>query len=300
MNVYLYILIIIAILLYFPIQIFRFKKLIRKKERDLLSYNPEIINLSYGCMTYVDRGAGDVILSIHGIFGGYDQAFNTCKDFASEYRIIAPSRFGYIGSDIKGNGTPKEQVEAYVELLDRLGIEKVFLLSTSAGGSVALRFALDHPERTKGLILYCSAVPGTDDSKRYSKYAGPPAFICNDYLMYLFCPLFKYVLGMEPSTINDMLPIKARKKGVILDSYVTNTDMVNNVDNYNIQNLKIPTLVLHSKDDKLVKYSDVEKTIHRIPDCTFIIFETGGHLMKGHEDEVKIGVSEFIENHKKS
>ena len=51
------------------------------------------------------------------------------------------------------------QTAAYVELLDKLGIDKVYLLATSAGGSVAIRFALDYPQRTKGLILYCSAMP---------------------------------------------------------------------------------------------------------------------------------------------
>ena len=46
-----------------------------------------------------------------------------------------------------------------MELLDKLGIDKVYLLATSAGGSIAIRFALDYPERTRGLILYCSAMP---------------------------------------------------------------------------------------------------------------------------------------------
>lgn len=54
--------------------------------------------------------------------------------------------------------TPAEQATAYVELLDKLGIDRVYLLATSAGGSVAIRFALDYPERTKGLILYCYAM----------------------------------------------------------------------------------------------------------------------------------------------
>ena len=108
------------------------------------------IELSYGNMSCADIGNGEVILSVHGIFGGYDQAYDTCKDFASDYRIFAPSRFGYLGSDIKGTGTPAEQAEAYVELLDRLGINPVYILSTSVGGSVAIRFALDYPERTKG------------------------------------------------------------------------------------------------------------------------------------------------------
>lgn len=87
----------------------------KSKER-LSAYGAETVNLEYGNISFVDRGKGESILSIHGIFGGYDQAYDTCKDFSSDYRIIAPSRFGYLGSDILGNGTPAEQATAYVSL----------------------------------------------------------------------------------------------------------------------------------------------------------------------------------------
>jgi len=111
-------------------------------------------------MTYVDVGEGDVILSVHGIFGGYDQAYDNVKNRTSQNRVLAPSRFGYLGSDVKGEGTPMEQAAAFEELLDYLDIDQVFVLATSAGGTPAIRFALDYPERIKGLILYCSAMPG--------------------------------------------------------------------------------------------------------------------------------------------
>ena len=54
-------------------------------------YNAQTAALSYDEITYVDSGEGEVILSVHGIFGGYDQAYDTCKDFCSDYRNIALS-----------------------------------------------------------------------------------------------------------------------------------------------------------------------------------------------------------------
>lgn len=263
------------------------------KER-LAAYGAETVQLSYGNMSYVDTGEGETILSIHGIFGGYDQAYDTCKDFSSDYRIIAPSRFGYLGSDILGDGTPAEQATAYVELLDKLGIEKVYLLATSAGGSIAIRFALDYPERTKGLILYCSAMPLMEKPERYAEYAGPPAFLCNDYAMFLISPLFKPIMGMEPSTIYSMLPVRDRKDGVILDASIINPDMARNFEDYPIEDLQVPTLIFHAKDDKLASHTDTEKVISRFPNCTFISFESGGHLLSGHGKEIKKAVSEFI------
>ena len=177
MKVYILVGVLLVVGMYLLVQGIRCNRATKEKLKQLSEYDAKTISLSYGDMSYVDKGNGEVILSVHGIFGGYDQAFDTCKDFASGYRILAPSRFGYLGSDMLGSGTPAEQATAYAELLDRLGIDKVYLLATSAGGSIAIRFALDYPERTKGLILYCSAMPPAAKPANYAEYAGPPAFL---------------------------------------------------------------------------------------------------------------------------
>jgi pimeloyl-ACP methyl ester carboxylesterase len=286
--------VLLFLAVYLVVQGIRCRIAVKESRERLAAYGAETVQLSYGKMSYVDTGEGETILSVHGIFGGYDQAYDTCKDFSSDYRIIAPSRFGYLGSDVLGDGTPAEQAAAFVELLDKLGIDKVYVLATSAGGSAAIRFALDYPERTKGLILYSSAMPFTEKPEKYSEYAGPPAFLCNDFMMYLISPLFEPIMGMEPSTIYSMLPIGERKEGVVLDASVTNPDMARNYDDYHVEDLQVPTLVFHAKDDKLASYADTEKAVKRFPNCTFISFESGGHLMEGHQEEIKEAVSEFI------
>lgn len=291
-----YIIIVVLVIIgaYLIIQGVRCKLAVKEGKNRLVEYGAENIDLSYGNMSYVDKGSGDVILSIHGIFGGYDQAYDTCASFASDYRILAPSRFGYLGSDIQGEGTPAEQAAAYAELLDKLDIDRVYVLSTSAGGSVAIRFALDYPEKTKGLILYCSAMPLVEKPVKYAEYAGPPAFLCNDYAMFLMSPLFDPIMGMNPSTIYNMVPIGERRKGVVLDAAVTNPDMARNYDTYQVENLQVPVLILHSRDDRLASYEDTVNALTRFPDCTFVSFEDGGHLMVGHEDEVHDAVVNFI------
>ena len=289
---------IVALLIvgaYLIIQGVRCRQAVQDGKLRLEEYGPENIELSCGNMSYVDKGDGDVILSIHGIFGGYDQAYDTCIDFASDFRILAPSRFGYLGSDIKGEGTPARQAEAYVELMDQLGIDEAYVLSTSAGGSVAIRFALDYPERTKGLILYCSAMPLVEKPAKYAEYAGPPEFLCNDYAMFLLSPLFGPIMGMDSSTIYSMMPVNERKAGVVLDAAVTNPDMARNFDGYNIEDLQVPVLILHAKDDKLASYDDTVKVLTRFPNQTFVSFEDGGHLMAGHEVEVKKAVMDFVQ-----
>ena len=285
--------VLLFLVVYLIVQGIRCSIAVKESKERLATYGSKTVQLSYGNMSYIDTGEGETILSVHGIFGGYDQAYDTCKDFSSDYRIIAPSRFGYLGSDILGDGTPAEQATAYVELLDELGIDKVYLLATSAGGSVAIRFALDYPERTKGLILYCSAMPFTEKPEKYSEYAGPPAVLCNDLTMFLISPLFDPIMGMEPSTIYSMLPVSDRKDGVVLDASVTNLDMARNYDDYHIEDLQVPTLVFHAKDDKLASYTDTVKAVERFPNCTFISFESGGHLMVGHGEEIKNAIYDF-------
>lgn len=267
---------------------------VKKGYQRLETYNHKEVELSYGAMTYVDQGDGDVILSIHGISGGYDQAFDAAADKVSEYRIIAPSRFGYLGSDTPDSPTPKEQAKAFKELLDILDIDKAYLLATSAGGTVAIRFALDYPERTKGLILYSTAAPLIDNPESYQEYQGPPAFLCNNFGMWLLSPFFKPIMGMESDTIYSMLPVNERHNGMVMDASITNPDMARNYDEYQIESLKIPSLIFQAKDDLMSKYELIEKSIHRFPNCTFIEFETGGHLMSGHGEEINTALDKFL------
>lgn len=125
-------------------------------------------------------------------------------------------------------------------------------------------------------------MPFTEKPEKYSKYAEPPAFLCNDFTMFLISPLFDPIMGMEPSTIYSMLPVGDRKNGVVLNASVTNLDMARNYDDYHIEELQVPTLVFHAKDDKLASYTDAEKAVKKFPNCTFIPFENGVHLIAGH------------------
>lgn len=288
---------LIVLLLYIIIQSIRCHIALKNSKKRLESYNAKTITLSYGKMTYVDDGEGEVVLSVHGITGGYDQAYDQAsvfKNLDTGFRIVAPSRFGYLGSDILGDGTPKEQAKAFIELLDNLNIDKVYVLASSAGGAPAIRFALDYPERTKGLILYSSGMPATEKPEKVSSYSGPPEFVLNDYIMYMFSPLFGPLMGMDSDIINDMLPIKDRKEGIILDSKITNGDTLRNFDDYHVEDLKNPTIIFQAKDDKLVKYDKAKEGAKRFPNATIITFEDGGHLLKGHNEEIKEAINNFI------
>ena len=286
--------ILLLFLLYAAVQGVRTSRGLTKAYNRLSNYDVKTATLSYGNVTYLDEGSGEAILSVHGIFGGYDQAYETVKTRKSTNRLIAPSRFGYLGSDIKGDGSPKAQAEAFAELLDFLDIDGVFVLATSAGGTPAIRFAFDHPERVKGLILFCSAMPPAQEPESYLQYQAPPEALISDFAMYLISPLFEPLMGLPPSTVEDIQPISERKAGAILDGERTNPDMERHFDQYPIESLKMPILILHAKDDSVASFEKTRLAVPRFPDCTFIAFEDGGHMMAGHEQEINEALDHFL------
>ncbi|NMD37954.1 MAG: alpha/beta hydrolase [Christensenellaceae bacterium] len=289
--------ILLLFLLYAAVQGVRSSKGIEKAYKRLSNYDVQTATLSYGNVTYIDEGSGETILSVHGIFGGYDQAYESVKARKSTNRIIAPSRFGYLGSDIKGDGSPKEQADAFNELLDFLDIDSVFVFATSAGGTPAIRFALDYPERVKGLILFCSAMPPSQKPESYLQYQAPPKPLISDFAMYIISPLFEPLMGLPPSTVADIQPIRERKVGAILDGEKTNPDMERNFDEYPIESLKMPVLILHAKDDSVASFDKTKLAAPRFPNCTFIAFEDGGHMMAGHEQEINEALDNFLYNY---
>ncbi|NLG05901.1 MAG: alpha/beta hydrolase [Clostridia bacterium] len=254
----------------------------------------ETFDTTFGKMSYIDAGDGEAIISCHGICGGFDQAYDSLGERIDTYRIIAPSRFGYTGTDMPVQATIEDQAKAYVELLDHLKIDRAYILATSAGGTSAIEFALKYPERTKGLILFCSAYPQFETPEKEISYAGPPAFLCNDFMMWFFSPLFQPLMGMDAETIKMIMPFGDKKAGIVYDAKVTNTDMHNNPQQYDLRNLKVPVLILHAKDDKLSPCDLVEKWSREIPNCDAILFESGGHLMEGNSERIDEELDHFI------
>lgn len=283
-----------------------FSKVKKSAEERFQGYQAKAKSLmtSFGKISYLDEGAGpETILSIHGICGAYDQAYDIASPYADRYRIIAPSRFGYPGSNLPENATIEMQVQALIELLDQLQLDKVYLLATSAGGTCAIKFALLHPERLKGLILYSSGVPeypASENPEKQVSYAGPPPVFCSDFMMWLISPFFKALMGMDPkNALKLILPMKDKKAGIVFDGKISNTVMSNCPLEYNMEKIQLPILIIHSKDDKLASFEKVQTWVPKLKDCSFLPLEGGGHMMEGQEELINKTVCDFIERNLK-
>jgi pimeloyl-ACP methyl ester carboxylesterase len=111
-----------------------------------------------GPVEYAREGSGPVVLVVHGAGGGYDQGLMLGREmFGPDFDVIAPSRFGYLGTPVPADPSPAAQADAHAALLDTLKISgRVTVVGVSAGAPSAIEFALRHPSRVSALIL---AVP---------------------------------------------------------------------------------------------------------------------------------------------
>lgn len=271
----------------------------------LHSIKTQTIKTTYGELTYAQRGNGIPVLVAHGTDGGYDQGLVSGEVFDNRFQVICPSRFGYPGSDMPKDATPKAQADAYLQLLDHLGIEKVYIIGTSAGGADALQFALQYPEKTKGVILLSTGMP-----VRGKTLGNVPTYLFNNFTMWSGTHLFKssilqwfgvsqnkynHTSEAERKYLNEfletMLPMSEKKTGFVNDMS-SNYDMGLHYDDYPLEKIMAPVLVLHAKDDAIASYSDVITAKNRFKNATWVIYDHGGHLLFG--DDVANQINQFI------
>lgn len=272
-----------------------------------------------GDVEYRERGTGVPVLVSHGIVGGCDQAMQIGTSVVDDARIVAPSRFGYLGSDVPTYPSPATQARAFTELLDDLDVDDAVVVGTSAGAPAAIRFALDHPERTRGLVLLAAGTPpasafapdGDRDRDRDGP-TGPPAPLLRDPTFWLVrarAPrLLRRTFGVPSddwaaalpadrdrvdALFETLFPVAPRREGVAIDTAFTNPHVVEYPDRYDPANLTVPTLVVHARDDPFADFADAEAFADRAPNAALRAYDTGGHLVFGHGDDVRDAVTAF-------
>jgi 2-hydroxy-6-oxonona-2,4-dienedioate hydrolase len=134
--------------------------------RDLLRARARLARLKrrstetpFGPLEYCEWGEGEPLLLIHGVVGGCDVPPSWRALVPAGYRIITPSRFGYLGSPLPEKPTTVVQADALVSLFDALGIARAPVLTFSAGSTSAVQLALRHADRVAALVLVASNSP---------------------------------------------------------------------------------------------------------------------------------------------
>jgi pimeloyl-ACP methyl ester carboxylesterase len=270
----------------------------------------KMIETACGPIQYTEFGEGAPMLIVHGAGGGYDQGEYFAKLIGGNYRWIAPSRFGFLGTPIPDGANSSRQADAYACLLDALGIDRVGVVGVSMGGPSSLLFALRHPQRTNSLVMISAA-----------SHAIPPrpAILATVFNVFLNDFVFWSMVHLSPegllvalgvplevqkqlspqevaqlhAFLESIVPMGARRNGQLLEQHMSEYDAEQ------IHQIQVPTLVLHARDDTLVSFEQGEFTAKKITGAQFIPIERGGHLalMFNSNAGARAKVLGFLEQH---
>ena len=121
---------------------------------------------SLGGTSFIEAGAGEPLLLIHGV-GMNAEAWRPQIDaFAATHRVIAMDMLGHGQSALPPEGAALDDyVQQARRLLDDLGISAANVVGHSMGGLVALGLAIAKPQRVKRLGVF-NAVYERDDAAR--------------------------------------------------------------------------------------------------------------------------------------
>jgi pimeloyl-ACP methyl ester carboxylesterase len=278
-----------------------------------------VIQTRCGPIEYQQAGRGVPLLMVHGSGGGHDQGMAYAAALAQHgIQVVAMSRFGYLGTPMPADASPAAQADAYVCLLDALGIRRAAVLGASAGALSAMQMAIRHPQRVAALILLAPITyrPAAADAPLQ-----PPSALAERVLLSLIGSDFVYwtslhvardqvikrVLATPPGLVaaasaaeqarvyamaRDILPVSARAAGLRNETHV-----ISRLQSYDLAAIRAPTLLLSVRDDGYGTYANAEYTAGRIAGAKFLGFEQGGHVWVGHDEAVRRAVVEHVIAH---
>jgi 2-hydroxy-6-oxonona-2,4-dienedioate hydrolase len=279
-----------------------------------------VIATRCGPIEYEEAGApghGAPLLVVHGSGGGHDQGMLFARDFAAQgMRVIAPSRFGYLGTPLPADASPQAQADAHACLLDALGVERAAVLGTSAGALSAMQLAIRHPQRVGALVLLVPLAwrPATAADAPPSEWAQKLllSLIGSDFVYWSATHVARSqviarVLATPPALVAAASPAEQARVDAMIDSILpvsaradglrNETRIATHLQPYALEAIRAPTLLISARDDGYGTYASAEYTASRIAGARFIGFEQGGHLWLGHDDEVRRAVVAHVTMH---
>jgi pimeloyl-ACP methyl ester carboxylesterase len=280
--------------------------------------DPVVIQTARGPVEHASFGAGPAVLCLHGAMGGYDQGLLLGRTIGEAgYRYIAPSRPGYLGTPLSSHASPEDQADVYASLLDALGVERCGVMAVSGGGPSAVHFALRHRDRCWGLVLVSTVadrlekgpplsfafrkllirVPGVAAAARRKVLQDPESAARRSVTS---PALFERLRGdadawsllceLQASTTDRMTQ---RLRGTDNDIHVTLTR------SYPLEEIDVPTLIVHGTADPLVPFErNAMAFARRIRGAQLVALEGGEHAaIFTHRQEARAAVTAFVAAH---
>ena len=180
------------------------------------------------------------------------------------------------------------QLQVIDELVSKYGQGKeVVILGHSAGGALALGYALDHPEKVQKLILEAPAVYGSGGAPSWLNWVfdipqldhlGPLAVssIASSGLQILDSSYYNKGLVTEQVVANYTAPLDVIGWERAFWEFNKAPRSLNLVER--LDRLSVDTLIITGDTDEIVATADSVRLNGELPDSTLVIISESGHL----------------------
>ena len=259
-----------------------------------------LIDTRAGTLEYAIAGNGPPLMMIHGTGGGFDQGLLFAAELRQNgFKVIAPSRFGYLGSAFTDDASPAHQADTLVSLLDHLGIERLPVAGGSAGALSAAEIALRHPDRCSHIVLIVPAANLTNrDPVAFTalQRLAVGAVLGSDIWFWSLSRLapeqmIRTLLATDPAVLSEASEPERARAHVILDQIFPISRKVDGLRTDGFwagtpsptayERIEVPTLILSCEDDLFGTAETARLLADRIPDARLTIYPDGGHIWLG-------------------
>jgi abhydrolase domain-containing protein 6 len=236
---------------------------------------------------YLEGGnpAGKALVLVHGFGGDKDNWSFYAPYIKQDYRLIFPDLPGFGEND--RSMAPDHSVGAQAarlhDFLTALGIDTCHLGGNSMGGAIALRFALDFPERLLSLTLFNNAgVIGTEESELQQLVEQgesplvPRTMADIDRLLAFVAHKPRWI----PRQFKRVMFDEMKRHEALLDKIFNQiaADALKAPLNDRLGEIKLPTQIIWGRHDRLLDVTCAVVQHEGIPHSELVIFEDVGHV----------------------
>jgi 3-oxoadipate enol-lactonase len=109
-------------------------------------------------VAWFEAGRGETLILIHGLGDDHRAWRRTLPNLMLHHRVVMYDLRGHGGTTAgRGDGTLRQLGGDLVAFMDSIDIDHAHISGFSLGGTIAMRMAIDHPARVRGLVLVATS-----------------------------------------------------------------------------------------------------------------------------------------------